>query len=31
MARKAMLDFIQASRFENCVPQEGYIQSLRMK
>lgn len=27
-ARKAMLDFIEASRFENCTPQESYIKSL---
>lgn len=31
VARKAMLDFIEASRFENCIPQDGYIRSLRMK
>ena len=31
VARKAMLDFIEASRFENCIPQEGYIRSLRLK
>lgn len=31
VARKAMMDFIEASRFENCVPQDGYIKSLRMK
>ena len=30
-ARKAMLDFIEAARFENCTPQESYIRSLRMK
>lgn len=30
-ARKAMLDFIEKCRFENCVPQEGYINSLRLK
>lgn len=28
IARKAMLDFIEASRFENCTPQESYIKSL---
>ncbi len=28
MARKALSDFIEASRFENCIPQEGYIRSL---
>lgn len=26
----AMLDFIEASRFENCTPQDGYIKSLRL-
>ena len=31
LARKAMLDFIEASRFENCLPQDGYIKSLRLK
>ena len=31
VARKAMTDFIEASRFENCIPQDGYIKSLRMK
>lgn len=30
-AWNAMKDFIEASRFENCTPQEGYIRSLRMK
>ena len=30
-AKKAMLDFIEASKFENCVPQEGYIKSLLLK
>ena len=30
-AKKAMLDFIEASKFENCVPQEGYIRSLLLK
>ena len=30
-ARKAMLDFIEKCRFENCIPQEGYIKSLRLK
>lgn len=30
-ARGAMLDFIEASKFANCVPQEGYIRSLRLK
>lgn len=28
VARKAMLDFIEASRFENCTPQDSYIKSL---
>ena len=28
IARKAMLDFIEASRFENCTPQNSYIKSL---
>ena len=31
MARKAMMDFIEACKLENCVVQEGYIQSLGMK
>lgn len=31
LARKAMLDFIEACRVENCVPQDGYIKSLLMK
>ena len=31
VARKAMIDFIEASRLENCVPQDGYINSLRLK
>jgi hypothetical protein len=30
LARKAMLDFIEASRFDNCTPQDGYIKSLRL-
>lgn len=30
-AKKAMLDFIEACKFENCVPQEGYIKSLLLK
>jgi aryl-phospho-beta-D-glucosidase BglC (GH1 family) len=29
-ARKAMNDFIEACRFKNCVPQDGYIRSLRL-
>lgn len=31
MARKAMMDFIEACKLKNCVVQEGYIQSLGMK
>lgn len=31
MARKAMMDFIEAAKLKNCVVQEGYIQSLGMK
>ncbi len=27
-AKKAMLDFIEACKFENCTPQESYIKSL---
>ena len=30
-ARRAMLEFIENCRFENCIPQEGYINSLRLK
>lgn len=30
-AREAMLQFIENCRFENCVPQEGYINSLRLR
>lgn len=30
-ARRAMLQFIENCKFENCVPQDGYIASLRMK
>ena len=30
-AKKAMLDFIEACKFENCTPQEGYIKSLLLK
>ena len=30
-ARKATLASIDSCRFENCVPQEGYIKSLRLK
>ena len=31
IVRQAMLDFIQAAKFENCTPQDSYIASLRMK
>lgn len=31
VARKAMLDFIEASKFENCVIQTGYIEALGLK
>ena len=31
MARQAMLDFIEAAKFENCTPQDSYIKSLRLK
>ena len=31
MARKAMMDFLEACKLKNCVVQEGYIQSLGMK
>lgn len=31
MARKAMMDFIEACKLKNCVVQDGYIQSLGMK
>ncbi len=31
IARKAMMDFIEACKFKNCVVQEGYINSLGMK
>ncbi len=31
LALKAMSDFIENCKFENCVPQEGYINSLLMK
>ena len=30
VTRQAMLDFIEACKFENCTPQEGYINSLRL-
>lgn len=30
MIRKAMMDFIENSKFENCIPQAGYIKSLRL-
>lgn len=31
MARQALLDFIEAAKFENCTPQTSYINSLRLK
>ncbi|MDR2915174.1 MAG: glycoside hydrolase family 5 protein [Tannerella sp.] len=31
VARKAMSDFIEASKFKNCVVQEGYIKSLGLQ
>lgn len=31
VVRQAMLDFIEAAKFENCTPQESYINSLRLK
>ena len=31
MARKAMTDFIEASKFRNCVIQEGYINALGLQ
>lgn len=30
-ARQAMLEFIENCKFENCMAQEGYIKSLRLK
>ncbi|MBQ8520629.1 MAG: glycoside hydrolase family 5 protein [Bacteroides sp.] len=30
-ARKAMLDFVENSKLENCVPQVGYIESLGLQ
>lgn len=30
VARQAMLDFIEACKFENCTPQDSYIKSLRL-
>ncbi|MBQ8421862.1 MAG: glycoside hydrolase family 5 protein [Bacteroidales bacterium] len=30
-ARQAMLEFIENCKFENCIAQEGYIKSLRLK
>ena len=30
VVRQAMLDFIEACKFDNCTPQEGYINSLRL-
>lgn len=31
LARKAMLDFIENSKFENCEPQKEYIRSIKLK
>lgn len=31
LMRKAMNDFIENSKVENCIPQEGYIKSLGLK
>lgn len=31
LVRKAMLEFIENSKCENCVPQQGYIESLGLK
>lgn len=31
IARKAMSDFIEASKFKNCIIQEGYIRSLGLQ
>lgn len=31
IARKAMLDFIEAGKFRNCVVQEGYIKALGLQ
>ena len=31
MMRKAMMDFIENSKCENCIPQVGYIRSLGLK
>ena len=28
VARKALLDFVENSKCENCTPQKGYIESL---
>lgn len=30
IARKAMLDFIENSKFENCTPQKSYIESMKL-
>lgn len=31
LARKAMLDFIENSRYENCIPQKSYIRSIGLE
>lgn len=31
VARKALLDFVENARFENCVPQKEYIRSIKLK
>lgn len=31
LARKAMLDFVENSKFENCDPQKEYIRSIKLK
>ena len=31
LIRKAMLDFIENSKCENCIPQVGYIKSLGLQ
>ncbi|MDO4319589.1 MAG: glycoside hydrolase family 5 protein [Bacteroidales bacterium] len=30
VARKAMLDFIENAKFENCTPQKSYIESMKL-
>ncbi|MDR1224208.1 MAG: glycoside hydrolase family 5 protein [Tannerella sp.] len=30
-ARRAMLDFIEACKFQNCIPQNSYIRSLKLQ